>query len=312
MSTPLHLQHTINAEPEHVFGALTTARSLEAWFAEHADVDLDAGRYDFWGRYTPEVPSHAKGHHRIELVEPHRRLRYKWHLRGVDTTVDIRLTKQGDDRTVIGVWHSDIPGIPNGQPGCYSMGDIWWLWLENLRRYAEGKPVTRCDFSAPMQGDVVQSIEIDGSREEVWNALTDPEARNRWIASGVTENIEVGKEWINWGEHGALKVLDIDPGKAFTLSWEIEDSATVVTWTLEGVGPKTHLTLAHSGFAPDRRSDAEWGGWISYLTLVQSMVEYGANWLPPIQEIVSGAAMYYAVSVWERQEELLHEGDWAV
>jgi len=93
------------------------------------------------------------------------------------------------------------------------------------------------------------------------------------------------------------------------MAWEIEDSPTVVTWTVEGAGNKTRLTLAHSGFAPDRRNDGEWGGWVNYLSLVKSIVEYGRGWLPPIQEIVSGAAMYYAVSVWHRQEELMENED---
>lgn len=308
MTKPLHLQHTIAAQPEAVFDALTRRDALETWFAEFADVAIDEGRYRFWGRYTPETPTREHGIHRIELAEPSRLLRYVWHLRGADTTVEFRLTGK-NDQTIVGLWHRDIPSVPQGQPGCYSMGDIWWLWLENLRRFTEGKSVSRCDFSADKNGDVLQSVEIDGTPANVWRALTDPNARNRWISSGATKGIAVGEDWIDWGAEGSLKVLDIQPGKSFALSWEIEGTPTVVTWTLEGAGNKTRLTLAHSGFAPDRRGDGEWGGWISYLTLVKSMVECGSNWLPPIQEIVTAAAMYYAVSVSERQDELMDVDD---
>lgn len=309
MSTPLHFQHTINARPERVFDALTQREALETWFAEHADVALEEGRYDFWGCHTPETPSRERGRHAIILFEPNRRLQYVWQLRGSDTTVDFRLT-QKDSKTIVGLWHENIPSVPQGQPGCYSLGDIWWLWLENLRRYTEGRSVVRSDFSVDMRGDLVKSIDIDGSPEDVWRALTDPDLRNQWIAAGVTDDIAVGEDWIDWGdEHGGLKVLEIHPGQSFSMAWEIENTPTVVTWTVEGTGSRTRLTLAHSGFAPDRQSDGEWGGWITYLSMIKSVVEYGREWLPPIQEIASGAAAYYAVSVWERQEELMENED---
>ena len=50
MSEVLHVQQSLSAAPERVFRALIDPRELEVWFAEHAEVSLDAGRFDFWVR----------------------------------------------------------------------------------------------------------------------------------------------------------------------------------------------------------------------------------------------------------------------
>ena len=48
--TPIvRMQVTVNATTGRAWAALTDNAALAAWYAEHADVDLAAGRYDFWG-----------------------------------------------------------------------------------------------------------------------------------------------------------------------------------------------------------------------------------------------------------------------
>jgi uncharacterized protein YndB with AHSA1/START domain len=313
VSKPLHIQLTLSAPVADVFRALSDDAALTTWFAEHASVSLADKRYDFWGRYTPETPTEADGHREIQLVEPNRRLRYTWPLRGADTTVEFRLAERSG-KTVLGLWHYDVPGVPFGQPECYALDDVWYLWLENLRRYVDGRPVTRCDFSADKTGDLALSVEIDGSKSAVWDALTKPEQLNRYFTADAKAEPTVGGVWVDWGgEHGALRVLEMVPQQKFALEWEIEGAPTVVTWTLEDAGRKTRLTLAHSGFAEGRRSDAEWGGWSNYLGLIQSLVEYGLDWVPPVKELTKQVALYYAAVIWARQDELLGEADeeWA-
>ncbi len=60
----------------------------------------------------------------------------------------------------------------------------------------------------------------------------------------------------------------------------------------------------------DRHSDAEWGGWLNYLGLIRSLVEFGLDWLPPIRDITQEIALYYAAVIWAHQDELLGEGEW--
>ena len=308
MSKVFHLQQTLSASAPAVFHALTDSAAVATWFAEHASVSLRDKRYDFWGRFTPEVPSEAEGRHAIQLVEPNQRLRYTWPLRCVDTTVDLRLTERGGE-TIVGLWHHNVPSVPKGEPDGYSLDDLWFLWLENLRRYVDGRPPARCDFSTSKLGNLSETVEIDGTAAAVWEALVKPEQRNRWFTHGATEDARVGEVWVDWGTEGALEVLEITPEKKLLFGWEIDGVPTVVTWTLEESGGRTRLTLAHSGFAPDRRSDAEWCGWLNGLSLLKSLVEYGADWVPPLKELTKNVALYYAAVIWARQDELLGVAD---
>ena len=88
----------------------------------------------------------------------------------------MRLTER-NDKTILGLWHYDIPSIPHAEPDCYSMGDVWSLWLDNLRRYLEGRPVTRLDFSTSRRGDLSSTVEIDGSVADVTLSAAEMEIR---------------------------------------------------------------------------------------------------------------------------------------
>ena len=65
----VRMQVTLNATAERAWAALTASDALEAWFAEHAAVDLANGRYDFWGQYTAGVPDREGGHHPLQGCE---------------------------------------------------------------------------------------------------------------------------------------------------------------------------------------------------------------------------------------------------
>src|SRR5204863_8103939 len=131
------LQVTIAADAASVYNALTSAEALETWFTEHADVDLPARRYDFWGRYTPETPDREQGRHEIIAAEQDTRLRFSWPLKGATTEVEYRLHPH-DDTTILTVTHTGCD-TDNSAP-CASE-DFWFLVLENLRRHVEGRAV---------------------------------------------------------------------------------------------------------------------------------------------------------------------------
>ncbi|MCH9014592.1 MAG: SRPBCC domain-containing protein [Gemmatimonadetes bacterium] len=308
MAKVMHMQQTLPASVSEVFNALTNNDALQQWFAEHTAVSIEDGRYDFWGQYTPETPNDAEGRHELQIAQTGSRLRFTWLLRGTDTTVDIRLTER-NDKTILGLWHYDIPSIPQAEPDCYSMGDVWCLWLDNLRRYLEGRPVTRLDFSTSRMGNLSTTIEIDGSAADVWGVLTDPSQRNRWITNDANEEPSVGASWVDWGEHGGLEVLKIVAEKELSLGWKIGGEDTVVTWTLEESGSQTRLTLSHSGFAPNRHSDGEWGGWMSFLAWIKSMVEMGSDWLPPVTELTKKTLLFYSAVIVAQQDTLLGDSD---
>src|SRR5262249_33785823 len=153
---PTYIQLGLKAPADRVFDGLT--QKLPGWFAENADVSLADKRYDFWGRYTPEAPDREGGRHPLLVVESNQRLQYSWHLNGQDTTVELN-QKTKNNGTVVIVQQDNAPD------------DFWFLSLENLRRHLDGKRPVRCDYSVPMVGDIHHTLEIDGTREAVFEVL---------------------------------------------------------------------------------------------------------------------------------------------
>jgi uncharacterized protein YndB with AHSA1/START domain len=304
MNDSMVMQVSLAALPQVVFQALTDSTALMAWFAEYADISVAQKRYDFWGRFTPETPGREQGRHPLLEVEAERRLKFGWHLGEEDTTVDINLIPQGQ-QTVVSVEQKNITTCLD--VSVYSFEDFWFLSLENLRRYLDGKPVSvRCDFSAIKPGDIQHEIEIDGPREAVFAALIKPEELNRWIANQATVEPKVGGRYdFGWGGGGPVKILELMPNEKLAIFWP-EETETVVTWTLAESGGKTRLTLVHSGFAPDQRTDGLQSGWLNFMNWIKSLVEYGPVWQPPTLKLRPDLESFYAASIVEAQASLLY------
>jgi uncharacterized protein YndB with AHSA1/START domain len=300
------VQITIQASPQTIFTALTTSESVTQWFAEHAEVNLDERRYDFWGRFTPDAPARDEGHHAILELETDARLKYGWHVYDADTTVDIRLVPR-DAQTIVTVRQAIEKSNSEGVSR-FSFEDFWFLSLENLRRYVDGRSSeARVDFTEEaMKGDIRHEIEIDAPAATVFAILIQPEQLNRWIASNASvEPVKDGAYSFGWAMVGAMKILDIEQDKklAYTFS---EMPGQVVTWTLEEAGGKTRLTLVHSGFGADEKP-GEYSGWRSFQNWIRSIAEYGAAWESPIVPLPEGWETIYAASIINRQNDLLFD-----
>lgn len=282
MANEIEIQLTVEATPQDVYRALTEGDQLEQWFAEHADVSVDDGRYGFWGRLTPENPDRSRGQHVLLEAVPDERLRYEWNLRGERTEVAVHLRVKGAG-TRIRLEHFGIPTI---QPGQYAVTDFWSLSMDNLRAWVERKQIgLQCDFAEVKLGDVQLEVDIEASPEEVFSALIDPEKLAKYIAVEPVVDPEVGGRYdYGWGD-GPIKILELDPGRRLSHSWKFESEGepeTVVTWTLEGSGGKTRLTLVHSGFAPERPMEDYRVGWMHYLQRIKFLAEQGDAWQRPV------------------------------
>ncbi len=277
MNTVIDLQMDIAASPEEVFLALTDSEILKTWFAEHALVNPGENQYAFWGKFTPEAPDKQGGTHTLLSYDPCRQIKYDWHVKGTDTTVEIALSPH-QTGTLVSLLHDNVP---EWQPGEYTIWDFWRVSLENLRCWVERKTIGGlCDFSTAMRGEVQLSIEIDAAPEEVFSAISDPEQLDRYISRGAKVDLKVGGDYsFGWDGGGPMKVLDVEPSKKLSYSWRYEgEPDTVVTWELEGSESRTRLTLVHSGFAPDTDDAGYRIGWTAYLNAIKSMSERGPNW----------------------------------
>ncbi|MBI3304253.1 MAG: SRPBCC domain-containing protein [Deltaproteobacteria bacterium] len=284
MNKRINAKLTMAAAPQRLFRALTSEQELTRWFCEHADVSLEAQRYDFWGRFTPEAPERDCGHHPLLALEPDRRLTFSWWLCETETTVDVCLEIR-DESTQVTLVHE---GVPAPQPGEAHLADFWALSLENLRSWVErGVVGPRCDFSAAPHGDVGLSIDIAASREAVYDALIRPAELERYIATHAAVEPRIGGHYsFGWKEGGAVKILELKPEERLSYSWSYEDQPdTVVTWTLEGSGGRTRLTLVHSGFARDRKNGGYHAGWLKFLNRLKNLVELGGRWQQPILRV---------------------------
>lgn len=306
----LHIQIALQATPERIFEALTTAEHLEKWFAEKVDIALSENRYDFWGRFTPGTPTEENGKHPLLSYEVNKSLKFQWHYDSVETTVSFIIEQRGTT-TYLLLTH-DVMLNSHDIRQIY-FADFWFLSLENLRRYLDGREiVARCDFSAIKPGNFSHMIDIDAPPEDVFGALIRPDQLNRWIASNATvEPVVGGKYDYGWKTGGPVKILEIKPNEKLTIAWPDTDPDsqqpidTVVAWTLEGSGGKTRLTIVHSGFAPNTRTDGLQAGWLNFINWIKSMLEYGSVWQPPYVRLSIGSESYYAASIVAGQVDLI-------
>ncbi len=304
------MQIELSADPDRVFKALTESEAVCAWFSEHAEIDLAAKQYDFWGKYTPTVPDRSNGKHPIVECVPGEVLAYRWRVDDHETQVTFRLHphQQG---TLLTLRHAaDNEGSSEKGVG----EDFWFLSLENLRRYLDGKPSeARVDFTAPMRGHIHHETQIDAPTQRVWDVLTNPDELNRWIATNANIHLEKdGVYGLGWTvgdeDYGASKILDVVPGEKLVL--EISpfpgQSPTVVTWEMKENNGKTWLTFTHSGFDADQDVSDLHSGWLNFVNWMRSVSEYGASWVAPVP-VLSEGAIGYPASVFSAQDQLAPE-----
>jgi len=291
------LQVIIGAPAEAVYAALTSPDALQRWLAEQAAVALEAGVFEFWGRYTPDG---ERGRQRLLAFEPGRGLRFAWSLGGAETVVAITLEPTDGGAggeaggTVLTLTHSGVP--PRSSGDAYWVRDLLMMALANLAGYCEGRGTApMCDFSARPAGEARATVEIEAAPGQVFASLIEPAQLDRWIATGAEVEPRVGGRYSFGWDHGPVKILELDPDRVLAYSWRHSwddgdgPDATVVRWELAGAQGRTYLTIAHSGFGDDRRPDGYQLGWQEFLASLKRMHEVGPGWQPVRQiEFVSG------------------------
>jgi len=256
----------LNGTREEVFEALTDSRALEAWFAEHVEVEArDGGPFRFWGRYTYGQPAKADADQVIIACEPPEKLAFTWQLLDRDSTVTWRVNeKDGDNgtETRITVNH-DFDAIPEIGRAEQMIDDLWRIYTGALCFYLNGETdIYRPDF-ANDDPEVRNEIIIDAPTEKVFAALIVPEHIKRWFpAPAPVVEPRVGGDY-GFGfsfemdgkkiEPPPMKILEFVENEKLTITWpdwrmdpSVPDQK--VTWLLEPMDGKTRLTLIHDGF----------------------------------------------------------------
>ena len=100
---------------------------------------------------------------------------------------------------------------------------------------------------------VVIEREIPHPAEKIWRALTQPHLMEEWLMKNNFKPV-VGEGFTLRGDWGSVdcKVLEVEPNKALSYTWDAMGLESVVTWTLTATASGTHLRMEQSGFRPDQ------------------------------------------------------------
>lgn len=142
-----------------------------------------------------------------------------------------------------------------------------------------------------MTGHVAHArVTIQGTPQEVWHALTDPDAVRRWmVGTEVSTDWQVGSP-ITWrGEIGGKpyedkgEVLEIDSPRRLSVTHysplmgqeDRPESYHTVTYTIEGDGDSgpTTVALEQDGNVSQEQAEQFSGNWQSMLEALKATVE---------------------------------------
>ncbi|TWP50190.1 SRPBCC domain-containing protein [Lentzea tibetensis] len=268
MSEPMKFSVRVQAPARRVLHALTDAAEMRVWLAEHAEVDLPH-TYAFWGRYTPE----GDAPHQRPLHVDDSTVRFGWLIDGEDTTVELRLAEH-EDGTIIELSQSHYPGWKVAVQEVSIRGALhtyWALSMANLIDHVEGRPLMpKVDFTST---DLTAEVLIGASRQDVYDALMDPDKFSRWFGAKVGIEPWVGGRWAMGGfenEPQPAKIIDLEEGRKVAIQFA---DGEVSAWELEESNGKTRLTFVHSGFDEGKPSWGAWMGWLSGIAELRRFLE---------------------------------------
>jgi len=103
-------------------------------------------------------------------------------------------------------------------------------------------------------GTVVVEREMAAPPEKIWRALTQPHFIEEWLMKNdfkpvLSHRFELRGDWGGV----ACEVLEIDPLKKLSYTWNGLGLESIVTWTLTPTSAGTHLRMEQSGFRSDER-----------------------------------------------------------
>lgn len=117
--------------------------------------------------------------------------------------------------------------------------------------------------------------DVPFAAEKIWRALTQPHLIAEWLMQNDFLPA-LGHAFTLRGDWGSVdcKVLEIEPHRTLSYSWDAMGLESVVTWTLTPTDTGTHLRMEQAGFKPDQ-TQAFMGakaGWRNFLEKLEHVV----------------------------------------
>jgi len=122
---------------------------------------------------------------------------------------------------------------------------------------------------------VIIEREIAYPPERIWRALTQPHLIQEWLMKNdfkpaVDHRFMLSADW------GSVecRVLEIEPNKTLSYTWDAMGLESTVTWTLTPTGTGTHLRMEQAGFRPDQEQAYQGAkfGWKNFLSQLEDVV----------------------------------------
>ena len=117
--------------------------------------------------------------------------------------------------------------------------------------------------------------EIAFSPEKIWRALTQPHLLEEWLMKSDFKPVREHsfKFTAEWGSVDC-KVLEIEPNRTLSYTWDAYGLESTVTWTLTPAGRGTLLRMEQAGFRPDQEQAYQGAmfGWQRFIDNLQEVL----------------------------------------
>jgi len=117
-------------------------------------------------------------------------------------------------------------------------------------------------------GEVKQTVLIEASPDEVYEAFVDPKKHSAFTGQGATGRPRVGGRFTAGDEYISGKFLVLEKGKRILQEWMTTEwpkgyPPSHLELRLRAKGKKTELTMVHSK-VPEEQVDYYAGGWMEW------------------------------------------------
>jgi uncharacterized protein YndB with AHSA1/START domain len=125
---------------------------------------------------------------------------------------------------------------------------------------------------------VVVERDIAFPLDKIWRALTQPHLIEAWLMKNDFKPVQDHRFTLSadWGSVDC-KVLQIEPNRTLSYTWEAFGLHSIVTWTLTPTTTGTHLRMEQSGFRADQDQAYQGAqfGWQKFFANLEQVVAQG-------------------------------------